>query len=364
MFKHDILAYSPKLTINTKKKSILMKNRDKYYLKALLLASISSIGMPVAQAGGLSNYIVRKEREADDTSTEMVSDALSNGILESHPSYGELLGHTSHSSHGSHGSHGSHTSSSHSSHVSSGYSGGGGGSGKNNSSTIALTALGGLAATLGILYLVKYIIKKHKQHVATRKADINRYHAFASRDLKSGMYGNDVDRMTDLLVENDVLDAWDRKVSHKWSHIKYNRKVKRSVKRMQARMGRQRTGKASSNFLMSLQQWKNTRSRLMTNVSRDSLDLTKNHDALLAVAILLVEKGYLKFYDADNIMSEREKSKILESYREFLRDNNFAETTLVDEHKLRLLNSLPNDNHLAETSLVDEQKMSILPPNE
>lgn len=320
-----------------------MRNKDKYYLKALLLASISSIGMPVAQAAGASNYIARKEREGSETSTEMVSEALTNGVLESHPSYGEVLGHTSHSSHGSHGSHGSHTSASHSSHVSSGYSGGGGGGSRNNnSSQIALTALGGLAATLGVLYLVNYIIKKHKKHVASRKADINRYRAFGSRDLESGMYGNDVDRMTDLLVENDVLDSWDRTVSPKWSHIKYNRKVKRSVKRMQARMGRQRTGKASAGFLMNLQQWKNTRSRLVSGVAQDSLDLNRDRNALLAVAILLVEKGYLKSYDSDDIMSEKEKSKIIESYHDFLNDNHLPETSLVDEQKLRLLNSLPD----------------------
>ena len=320
-----------------------MKNKDKYYLKALLLASISSIGMPVAQAAGASNYIARKEREGSETSTEKVSEALTNGVLESHPSYGEVLGHTSHSSHGSHGSHGSHTSASHSSHVSSGYSGGGGGGSRNNnSSQIALTALGGLAATLGVLYLVNYIIKKHKKHVASRKADINRYRAFGSRDLESGMYGNDVDRMTDLLVENDVLDSWDRTVSPKWSHIKYNRKVKRSVKRMQARMGRQRTGKASAGFLMNLQQWKNTRSKLVSGVAQDSLDLMKDRNALLAVAILLVEKGYLKSYDADDIMNEKEKSKIIESYHDFLNDNHVPETSLVDEQKLRLLNSLPD----------------------
>ena len=320
-----------------------MKNKDKYYLKALLLASISSIGMPAAQVAGASNYIARKEREGSETSTEMVSEALTNGVLESHPLYGEVLGHTSHSSHGSHGSHGSHTSASHSSHVSSGYSGGGGGGSRNNnSSQIALTALGGLAATLGVLYLVNYIIKKHKKHLASRKADINRYRAFGSRDLESGMYGNDVDRMTDLLVENDVLDSWDRTVSPKWSHIKYNRKVKRSVKRMQARMGRQRTGKASAGFLMNLQQWKNTRSKLVSGVAQDSLDLMKDRNALLAVAILLVEKGYLKSYDADDIMNEKEKSKIIESYHDFLNDNHLPETSLVDEQKLRLLNSLPD----------------------
>lgn len=379
-----------------RKCSIQMKNRDKYYLKALLLASISSIGMPVVQSAGASNYIARKEREGSETSTEMVSEALTSGILESHPSYGEIFGHTSHSSHSSHGSHGSHSSSTHGSHSShtssthsshtshtssthsshtssshtssSGYNDGGysgytsGGATRSGSSAEVkglLIGTGAVLAGVGVYMLVKHIIKKHKEHVATRKADINRYRAFGSRDLKSGMYGNDVDRMTDLLVENGALDRWDRTVSHKWSHIKYNRKVKRSVKRMQARMGRKRTGKASSEFLLSLQQWKDNRRKLMTTVARDSLDLTKDRNALLAVAILLVEKGYLKSYDADDIMSEKEKSKIVESYHEFLRENNLVETSLVDEQTLRLLMSLPNDNQLAETSFLDEQKMNI-----
>ena len=328
-----------------------MKNQDKHYLKALLLASMSSIGITTSHAAGTSAVAARKEREGSDTSTEMVSEALSSGVLESHPSFGEVLGHTSHSSHSSHGSHtssshgshSSHTSSSHTSHVSSGYGGGGGGGNKSNSTKIGVTALGGLAGTVALTYLVNQIIKSHSKHVAARKAEINRNRAFASRDLKGGMYGNDVDRMTDLLIENDVLKSWDRTLSHKWSHIKYNRKVKHSVKRMQARMGWQRTGKAPKSFQMNLQQWKNTRNRFIVAASKDSLDLTQDRNALIAVAILLVEKGYLKDYDVDNITSEHEKSKIVKAYHTFLRRNQLPETTLVDEQKLRLLGSLPNN---------------------
>jgi hypothetical protein len=332
-----------------------MKNKDKHYLKALLLASISTIGMPVVQATGMSAYAARKEREGSDTSTEMVSEALTNGVLESHPSFGEVLGHTSHSSHGSHGSHGSHTSSSHGSHSShsssshashtssSGYvNGGSTHSGSNAELKGLLIGTGAVLAGVGVYALVKHIIKSHEKHVASRRTEINRYRAYASRDLSSGMYGNDVDRMTDLLVENNVLEPWDRTLSHKWSHIKYNGKVKHSVKRMQARMGRQRTGKASTLFQMNLQQWKDKKDRLMITVSRDSLDLMENSDALLAVAILLVEKGYLNSYDADDIMSKHEKSKIIKAYYAFLRRNQLSKTTLVDEQRLRLLESLPN----------------------
>ncbi len=321
-------------------KYISMKNKDKHYLKALLLASMSSIGITASHATGTSGVIARKEREGSDTSTEMVSEALSNGVLESHPSFGEMLGHTSH---GSHGSHSSHTSSSHTSHISSGYGGGGGGGNKVNSTKVAVTALGGLAGTVALTYLVNQIIKSHSKHVAARKAEINRNRAFASRDLKGGIYGNDVDRMMDLLIENDALDRFDRKISHKWSHYKYNGKVKRSVKRMQVRMGRQKTGKASVSFLMNLQQWKNTRNRFIVAASKDSLDLTQDRNALMAVAILLVEKGYLKDYDVDNLMSEHEKSKIIKAYKKFLRRSQLPETTLVNEQRLRLLDSLPNN---------------------
>lgn len=318
-----------------------MKNKDKHYLKALLLASISSIGMPISQASNMSGYIARKEREGSDANTEMISETLTSGVLESHPSYGEVLGHTSHGSHGSHGSHTSSSHGSHSSHTSS--SSYGGDSGKSEESTkIAVTALGGLAATIGLTYLVSHIIKKHNKHVASRKAEIDRNRTYASRDLKGGMYGNDVDSMTDLLIENNALDRSDRTFSHKWSHYKYNGKVKRSVKRMQTRMGRPRTGKASALFLTNLQQWKDTRDRLMTATSRDSLNLMEDRNALLAVAILLVEKGYLNNYNADDIMGEQEKSKIIKAYKDFLRRNKMPETTLVDEQRLRLLNSLPN----------------------
>lgn len=321
-----------------------MRNRDKHYLKALLLASISTIGMPVTQAMGTSGTVARKEREGSDANTELVSETLSSGVLESHPSFGEVLGHTSHGSHGSHSSHVSHVSSSHTSHVSSGYYDGGGGSGngtKSNSTEIALTALGGLAGTVTLTYLINHIIKSHQKHVTVRKAEINRYRAYASRDLSTGKYGNDVDRMTDLLIDNDVLERYDRTYSRKWSHYKYNRKVKRSVKRMQARMGKKRTGKASVSFLTDLQQWKNTRQRLVNAATKDSLDITVDRNALWAVAVLLVEKGYLKSYEADYIMIENEKSKIVLAYNAFLRDNHLPETSLIDEQKLRLLISLP-----------------------
>lgn len=314
-----------------------MRNKDKYYLRTLLLASISTIGMPITQAAETLGTIARKERERSDAGTEIVSETLSSGVLESHPSFGEVLGHTSHGSHGSHGSHSSHTSSSHTSHVSSGYDGGSGGSG--NSTNIALTALGGLAGTVALTYLINHIIKSHQKHVAARKAEINRYRAYASRDLSSGIYGNDVDCMTDLLIDNDVLERLDRTYSRKWSHYKYDHKVKRSVKRIQARMGRKRTGKASTTFLTDLQQWKNTRQRLVNAATKDSLDITKDRNALMAVAILLVEKGYLKSYDANNIMSEHEKSKIVRAYYAFLRDNRLPETLLIDEQKLYFLNS-------------------------
>lgn len=319
-----------------------MKSKDKLYLKALLLASLSSIGLPVAQAAGTSATIARKESEGTDASTELVSETLSNGVLESHPSFGEVLGHTSHSSHSSHSSHVSHSSSSHSSHVSSGYSGGSGGSKNNmNYGLAALGIVGTVAFTFGTPYLIDHIIKTHKKHIATRKADINRYRVYGSRDLTKGIYGNDVDYMTDLLVQNEVLV--NRPYSGKWSHYKYNRRVARSVKRMQARMGRKRTGKASMTFLLSLQQWKNTRSKFVNALSNDTLDIAKDRNALLAVAILLVEKGYLKNYDAANIMSEGEKTKIIRAYNKFLCDKSLPETTLIDEKRLKLLISLPNN---------------------
>ena len=319
-----------------------MKNKDKHYLKALLLASVSSIGLPIAQAAGFSTTITRKERDGSDASTEIVSETMSSGVLESHPSFGEVMGHTSHSSHGSHGSHGSHTSSSHGSHSSSSYGGGSGGSG--NSTNIGLTALGivgTVAVSYGLPYLIHHIIKTHKNHIASRKAEMNRSF-YASRDLSSGIYGNDVDRMTDLLIDNDVLVGYDRTFSHKWSHYKYDRKVKRSVKRMQARMGQKKTGKASTIFLADLKQWKKTRQRLVNSVTKDSLDITEDRNALMAVAILLVEKGYLKSYDADDIMSEHEKSKIVRAYYTFLRDKRLPETSLIDERKMNLLNYSPN----------------------
>lgn len=363
-----------------------MNNKDKHYLKTLLLASISSIGMPAAQAADMSTYVTRRENEGGEANIEMVSETLTNGILESNPSFGEIMGHSSHSSHGSHGSHSSsshgshsshtssshtshtshtssshtshtssshtsHTSSSHSSHASSsGYTNGGYNSlpsgsthsGKGVEVRGLLIGTGTVLAAVGVYVLVKYIIKCHKNHVAARKADINKMRTLASRDLRGGMYGYDVDSMTELLIDNDALDKSDRKFSPKWSHYKYNRMVKRSVKRMQARMGQHKSGRASIAFQMNLQQWKNRRKEIINATENVSLDITKHRNALLAVAILLVEKGYLNCYNADDIMNENEKTKIIQSYYTFLNRHQLEETTLVDSEKLVLLNSLPN----------------------
>ena len=68
----------------------------------------------------------------------------------------------------------------------------------------------------------------------------------------------------------------------------------------------------------------------------------EDRNALQAVAILLVEKGFLKSYNADDIMSDQEKSKIVEAYHVFLRSNHLPETSLIDEKMLRLLMSLAN----------------------
>ena len=96
---------------------------------------------------------------------------------------------------------------------------------------------------------------------------------------------------------------------------------------------------------MDLQQWKETRKDFAKATAIDSLNLMQDRNALLAVAILLVEKGLLKSYDVDNIMSEHEKLKIIEAYHVFLRNNHLPETSLIDEHKLRLLISLPNKHN-------------------
>ena len=80
----------------------------------------------------------------------------------------------------------------------------------------------------------------------------------------------------------------------------------------------------------------------MDAISSDSLNLMEDRNALLAVAILLVEKGYLDSYNADDIMSENEKSKIIKAYNTFLRRNQLPETAWIDEQRLRLLISLPN----------------------
>jgi hypothetical protein len=147
--------------------------------------------------------------------------------------------------------------------------------------------------------------------------------------------------MIDSLKANGLLTNADLVQSKNPRYKKYNSSVKRAVKRMHVRMGRPKSKIASKQFLTDLKSWKVKRERYASLIKADILNLEFCEEALKAVAILLVEKGYLNKFDASNIMSSKEKKRILDAYHKFQRDNGLEESNFIDYRILAILYKLP-----------------------
>ena len=327
-----------------------MKTSHISLLKSILLSSFAALGTNPAQASDARPIVAisknEKEQENDHIS---FSDRLNSGILASYSNPSEVEGHSSHSSHSSHKSHTSHTSSS-------GYGGSGNGEGVNAKDVgVALGAVGGGVA---VYFIVKAICKSAKKHRANKArkigyvGSVSSYSSrstnytpvkreYASRDLHGGMIGTDVDEMIDSLIANKVLTLAELQESKNPYNYKYNTSVKRSVKKMHVRMGKPKSKIASKKFLSDLKNWRKKQNEYSALIYANSLNIEQNKEALTAVAILLVEKGFLKSYDMEKIMDVDMRLKILKAYNKFQQSIGIKESNIVDAQTLAKLYSLP-----------------------
>ena len=321
-----------------------MKTSHKNYLKSLLLTSVASIGGTQASIAAPAPIVAisKDEMTRDNSINETLTSTLSSSILSPGTTFSEIAGHTSHSSHSSHSSHKSHTSSS-------GYGYGGGSSyssgGSSKSATIACGAiLGGYA----LYYIIHKIVKSHKKRKANKALKMDQEYAtysrynYGTRELSPNTYGADLNTMIDYLIDNNVLKKNDIKYTKNHHFYKYNSNVKKSVKKMQRRMGLPMTGIATVKFQTNLKQWKKLREQYNDLIKADTININDNQEALTAVAILLIEKGFLKEYDVDNVTTPIYKNLILDAYHDFLKKQKLPISDDINLEILNLLHSLPS----------------------
>lgn len=323
-----------------------MKTSHKNILKSILLTSLVTLGTSPANSLGATPSLSITKKEKDDEDTYF-SEKINSGILTNYSETSEQESHTSHSSHSSHSSH-----TSHSSHASSsGYSGEGS---KINGKALGIglgVSLGG-AALYYIIHSICNYVNNHKKNNnsyisnnANYASNYDKYYRgeriYGSRDLKKGDFGTDVNEMIDSLVANGVIDKNEVKLSPNTFYKLYNKPVKRAVKQMYGRMGLEKRAIATKEFQLNLKDWKKIRRNYELIINLDRINLEKNKDALTAVAILLVEKGYLKKYNLQFIMSPKEKEKIIIAYHKFLVENELSISNYIDSVTLAKLYKLP-----------------------
>ena len=327
-----------------------MKTSHKNLLKSILLTSIAAVGTNPAQASEVRPMVaISKNEHGQDSDNSSFLERLSSGVLASYTAPSEIEGHSSHSSHSSHTSHTS----------SSGYGGGYGGSSGGSGSGAAVGAtLGAVAGGVAIYYIVKAICKSVKKHKANKAmkygyvGSVSSYSSsstnytpikreYASRDLEGGMIGTDVDEMIDSLIANGVLTRAELQKSRNPYNYKYNSSVKRSVKRMHIRMGKPKSKVASKAFLSDLKSWRKRKDNYSALINANDLNIEQNKEALTAVAILLVEKGFLKSYDIENIMDVDMRTKILRAFHKFQQNVGIPESSIINIETLAKLYSLP-----------------------
>lgn len=320
-----------------------MKTSHKNLLKSILLTSIAAVGTNPAHASEVRPMVaISKNEHGQDSDNSSFSERLSSGVLASYTTPSEIEGHSSHSSHSSHTSHTSHTSSS-------GYGGSGAAVG---------ATLGAVAGGVAIYYIVKAICKSAKKHKANKAmkygyvGSVSSYSSsstnytpikreYASRYLEGGMIGTDVDEMIDSLIANGVLTRAELQKSRNPYNYKYNSSVKRSVKRMHVRMGKPKSKVASKAFLSDLKSWRKRKDNYSALINANDLNIEQNKEALTAVAILLVEKGFLKSYDIENIMDVDMRTKILRAYHKFQQNVGIPKSSIINVETLAKLYSLP-----------------------
>ena len=222
-----------------------MKNKAKKIIRNILIGAVASICNKDAQA--LENSDKPNLESFNGGDGESAISALKNKIIKNVLQIKKngdtklIAGHRSHMSHRSGGGGGGHYS--HSSH----YSGYGGGASRHSSHSSHSSSS----------YSTTYSAPKPAPK--TYKT-----YNLGDRTLKSGLYGNDVSKLTSLLVSKKYMNSsW---ITMKNGYSVYNARVVSAVKRFQKDAGKSQDGVMTSSLVATLKNWDESKTTVVLGV--------------------------------------------------------------------------------------------------
>lgn len=223
-----------------------MKNKAKKIIRNILIGAVASLYHTDAQAAENSNQPLFEGLNGDDK--ESAVSALKNKIIRNVLQIKKngdtklIAGHRSHMSHRSGGGGGG----GHYSHASHYSSYGGGGSSHSSHSSPS-------SRSYGTTYSApKPAPKTYKTY------------DLGDRTLKSGLYGNDVSKLTSLLVSKNYMNSsW---ITMQNGYPVYNARVVAAVKRFQKDAGKTQDGIMTSALSADLESWDASKTTLVLGI--------------------------------------------------------------------------------------------------
>lgn len=223
-----------------------MKDKAKKIIRNVLIGAVASIYNSNAQAaeGSTSPLLEGLNGEDKNDAVSALKNKIIKNVLQITKSGGTKLiaGHRSHMSHRSGGGGGG----GHYSHASHYSSYGGGGSSHSSHSSHS-------SSSYGTTYSApKTAPKTYKTYT------------LGDRTLKAGLYGNDVSKLTSLLVSKKYMNSsW---ITMQKGYPVFNTKVIDAVKRFQKDAGLAQNGVVTTSLVNSLENWDENRTTLVLGI--------------------------------------------------------------------------------------------------
>lgn len=295
-----------------------MKNKAKKIIRNILIGAVASIYNSDAQAADNSAKPLFEGLNGDDK--ESAVSALKNKIIRNVLQIKKngdtklIAGHRSHMSHrsgggggGGHYSHASH------------YSGYGGGSSRHSSHSSHSSS------SYGTTYSApKPAPKTYKTY------------DLGDRTLKSGLYGNDVSKLTSLLVSKKYMSSsW---ITMQNGYSIYNARVISAVKRFQKDAGKAQDGVMTSSLATTLENWDESKTTLVLGIRilgyNEAAELAGNDVneliALLRNAGFPPDPSKLKYNGSKAVFTKDIETavKLFQAYNGLTPDGKVDETTI------------------------------------
>lgn len=292
-----------------------MKSKTKNIIRNILLGAIASLYNTNAQASDCSSEPLLEglsDKDKQDAVGALKNKIIRNVLqIKKNGDTKMIAGHRSHMSHRSGGGGGGHYS--HASHYSS-YGSGGNSRHSSHSSHSSSTT-----------------------YSAPRPAPKTyKTYNLGDRTLKSGLYGNDVSKLTALLVSKNYLNSsW---ITMQNGYPIYNSAVVSAVKRFQKDAGKAQDGVMTASLASELESWDASKSTLVLGIRNiqynSSIDLSGNDVneliALLRSAGFPPDPSKLKYIGNKAIFTEDIETavKLFQAYNGLTPDGLVDETTI------------------------------------